>query len=335
VSASPYAKHAARLIELGYCAIPVRPGSKAPGEIRRGQWVGMNDWTTRFADRLPGKYEIQTWSSWPGAGIGVVLGKPSGDLVGADIDTDDPAIKAALLAALPPSPVIKKGAKGDTRFYRGAGIESKSWNLGTKPNQYRVFDLLAGGRFTVLPPTLHMDTGEPYKWIGPEALEHTAPQELPELPANIAELITPALILFGYRAEAERAPLAAGAVRDGDKSQFRELNDQALASLDAWVPMLCLYRCRRTHRGYQAVATWRASNTGQHPDQRKLNLHMTPKGINDFGDGPKKYSALDLIMAARGCDWPAAFGWLSDAIRPSSVTIALRPKASNNHGVSK
>jgi hypothetical protein len=41
------------------------------------------------------------------------------------------------------------------------------------------------------------------------------------------------------------------------------LKSKALANLDAWVPLLDLYNCRRKHGGYEAVATWRPSSSGR------------------------------------------------------------------------
>jgi len=320
---SPFAKHGARLIQRGYSAIPIRPGSKSPGEMRRGDWRNMTDWT-RFAERLPSNYEIATWSTWPGAGVGVVFGRSSQDLVGVDIDTDVVKIIYAIRAVLPPTTVKKFGAKGCTFFYRGPGIQSKSFN---DASGQRICDLLGPGRQSVLPPSIHPGIEAPYRWLGPDALDYIAPCSLPVLPVDAAELIGATLTPFGYKADTERELIASTNVDPGE-SQFRRLNDLALGNLDAWVPTLGLYRSRRTGRGYAAVATWRASNTGQHPDKRKLNLHVTPSGINDFGDGPKKFTPIDLVMAAKGCDWPTAFAWLSNAVGPGrGVTIALGLKS--------
>jgi hypothetical protein len=322
MSVSPFAQHGARLIQRGYSVIPIAPGTKYPGEFRHGEWCAMRDWP-RYADRAPTKWEIPFWEKWPGAGVGVVFGPASGDLIGVDIDTDVPEIVAAIRAAVPPTTVKKFGAKGCTFFYRGPGIQSKSWNI----NGARVLDLLGPGRQAVLPPSIHPTLEAPYRWLGPDPLDYVPPSALPVLPVDAAESIGQALAPFGYKAEPERVPTAGGTVRDDSESAFRAINNAALANLEAWVPMLGLYRCRRTGRGYQAVATWRASNGGRPAEQRKLNLHVTPEGINDFGDGPRKFSALDLVMAAKSCEWPEAFKTLSDALGVGAgVTIALRPK---------
>src|SRR6516164_3357989 len=51
--------------------------------------------------------------------------------------------------------------------------------------------------------------------------------------------------------------------------------------------------------------------------QRDSNLKISGLGIRDFGDG-RGYSALDLVMAARGTDLFESFCWLDEKLRPTS-----------------
>lgn len=321
---------------MGYAAIPIIPGTKRPGELRRGEWVGKTNWREEYTRRLPSRFEVQVWSQSL-AGVGVVCGPASKYLVGVDIDTDDPIIRNAILSALPPTTVSKRGAKGDTRFFRGPNIDkSKSWNLPTpdgeltndgKRKAYRACDLIGPGRQTVLPPTIHPDTGAPYVWTGPDALEDMDPSELPELLPEHIEAISAALALHGYEAEQERefAPLEPGASGgDYERPIHRRLNDSALENLPAWVPSLGIPRTRRTATGYEAVAVWRASNTGQAIERRKLNLKFSRQGIVDFGDGPHPYTALNLWMAATGSNnLDDAYRGLSEALGWNDDYIAL------------
>jgi hypothetical protein len=294
-----YALVGARLAERGYAAIPIIPGTKRPG---------LDNW----AAHSPTQAERDKWAK-SGAGVGVVCGAPSNHLIGVDIDVDDPDIKAAIIGVIPRTTVIKMGQKGETRFYRGPAIvDSKSWNKGERPNQVRLCHLIGPGRQTLLPPTIHPDTKQPYRWIGPDALEDVDPVDLPELtPAHI-EAISKALEPFGYRAEPEHAPLESGDT-DSDKPH-RRLNNQAFANLGAWVPALNLCRCRPTAQGYEAVAEWRASNTGRPIEARKLNLNITGKGAVDFGDGPRPYTAINLVREAKACNDGEAFAWLADKL---------------------
>ncbi|HEX2337257.1 MAG TPA: DNA polymerase, partial [Hyphomicrobiaceae bacterium] len=159
-----YAQCAEVLVERGYATIPIMAGSKAPGFYCAGLWVPLLGWQRRYLHgRTPNYMDHNLWGSG-NAGIGVVGGKASHGLVAIDIDTDDPAIKVAIVKVLPPTPVRKIGAKGETAFYFGPDImTSRSWNIDGK----RVCDLIADGRQTVLPPTIHPDTGCPYRWLTP------------------------------------------------------------------------------------------------------------------------------------------------------------------------
>jgi hypothetical protein len=224
----------------------------------------------------------------------------------------------ALPLVLPSTTLIRRGRKGEARFFRGVpGQKAKAFSI----NKARVVDLITDGGFCVLPPTLHPDTKQPYQWIGPDPLEDVAPQDLPELPADIVERLEGALRPFGYQPEPERAPLPAGGESNADHP-YRQVNDWAMANFDAWVPGLDLYRCRRTGEGYKAVATWRASNGGNPPERRKLNLSIHPTGIKDFGDGPRPYTPVDLYAKARGVDPGRAFVELS-RIRMGSFVVNL------------
>src|SRR5262249_30484463 len=127
-----------------------------------------------------------------------------------------------------------------------------------------------------------------------------------------------------------------GANGDGD-SPHRLLNNEALANLDAWVPALMLYRCRRTQKGYEAVPTWRPSTTGRELGKRHRNPKIAMGRIRDLG-ADQVYTPLDLVMTACGCDLDTAFrflserlGWASDldlsALRPPADEAAAEPAA--------
>lgn len=328
MSEGAYKKVGQKLVDRGYAAIPIMPGTKRPGELRRGEWVGKTKWREEYTRRMPTRFEIQLWSS-SDAGVCVVCGPGSKYLVGVDIDTDDPTIKKAIIAALPPTTVIKRGAKGETRFFRGPQIEnSKSWNI---PNprdrklptelqkKFRACDLIGPGRQTLLPPTIHPDTNQPYAWTGAVALEDIDPADLPEITPEHIAAIDAALKPFGFEEEPEfeRPAFSGGSTPDHDRPVHRQLNDFAIFNFDKWVPGLGLKRCRKTAAGWEAVAEWRASNGGQPLEKRKFNLKFHRDGIVDFGDGPRNYTPINVVMAAfdltgkDGLD--IAFKWLSDA----------------------
>ena len=306
-----YAQCAERLIERGFAAVPIMPGTKRPGFFFAGMWIGLANWQKRFSGGPPPATERERWAAGD-AGVGVVAGQASHGLIAVDIDSEDPAIQATLRTVLPPTHVRKTGARGETLFYHGPDIaQSQSWNIAGK----RIVDLIGPGRQTVLPPTIHPDTGAPYRWSGSESLEDLQPHELPTLPADIAEQITAALLPLGYRPEPppHEHNNSSNGGDGGSDNPHRQLNDEALANLDAWVPALMLYRCRRTQKGYEAVPTWRASTTGRELEKRHLNLKIVPEGIRDFG-ADQGYTPLDLVMAACDCDLDTAFRFLSERL---------------------
>ena len=98
--------------------------------------------------------------------------------------------------------------------------------------------------------------------------------------------------------------------------------------MDAWVPALMLYRCRRTQKGYEAVPIWRPSTTGRELGKRHRNLKIVMDGIRDFGAN-QGYTPLDLVMAACDCDLDTAFRFLSERLGWAAILdlSALRPPA--------
>lgn len=320
---SPYAQVGAKLVERGYAAIPIMPGTKRPGHIIAGTWVGMNDWRGAYARRLPTETEVEGWGGMAGAGVCVVAGPASNDTIGVDIDVEDGPIVAAIMSVLPHSPVRKAGQKGFTPLFRGAGVVSRSFNEvladGTKGR--RLCDIIGPGRQMVLPPSVHPETRQPYRWIGEVALEMIDPADLPEVPPDLADRIGAALAPFGYRPD----PPPARESVDGD-NPFRTVNDAAMANLGSWVPRLGLHGLRPARGGYEAVATWRGSSSGQPLERRKRNLKIHPSGIRDMG-ADLGFTALDLVMTACGCDLDTAFGQLSGWLgRSGGIEIDLQPK---------
>ena len=324
----PYEQCAESLVERGYATVPIMPGSKAPGYYCAGLRIGLINWQRRYLHgRQPNYMDHNLWSNGD-SGIGVVGGKASHGMVGVDIDTDDIAIKTAIVKVLPATPVKKIGAKGETAFYYGPDITvSRSWNIDGK----RVCDLIADGRQTVLPPTIHPDTGAPYRWVG-DPLDIYDPDELPFLSADTIGNIDAVLIPLGWKPDPlPSRPGNGGASFDADAdTPHRNLNNLALARLDCWVPKLGLYKCHPARGGYEAVAHWRESSTGRALQARARNLSIVPKGIKDFGDGRRggngfTYTPLDLVMAANDCDLDTAFKFLSDYTGWAGAPIALVP----------
>jgi hypothetical protein len=309
MSISPYAQVGPNLVAKGYSAIPIMPGSKRPGLAADH---GMADWT-RFCDRLPTDIEVGVWSSSPGVGVGVALGAASGGLVAIDIDSDDPAVVTAV-EAICASTVRKHGRKGYTAFFRASdAIKARSFKFANGDG----VDLLAHGRQTVLPPTLHPHTGTPYTWLGVDTLEHVLPEHLPELPDDISTRLADALAPFGYVAPPECT--AAHTVGDSCDNRWKETNEAALANLDVWVPHF-VANAKRDGGVWRAMATWRNGDG--------FNVSFHPKGIRDFAANVP-YRPIDIVAKVVGCTPGEAMDKLRDKLGlrdPEPVEFNFRPK---------
>ena len=330
-SQSPFASAHADLAPLGYTVLPLIPHDwmqhqgrgKCPGEYRSNAWQGLSRWQ-RFRDAAPSAFETGLWSKWPNANAGVVCGTSVGaglHVVVLDFDADDCDVLDTLLRAAPASPMSKRGAKGESRFYVASkDLKTRSYD---GPDG-RILDVLTGfdTRQTVVPPSVHPKTGEPYQWVrGP-----VAATDLPELTADDMAALEEALEQCGWvrggRTSAQREPRPAPPADSDDL--WSEVKAAAMANLSAWVPALDLYGLRPARGGYEAVATWRASSTGRPIAERKLNLSVQANGIKDFGTNDT-YSAIDLVMAARDCGQSEATDWLRErlGLKDEGVVIAL------------
>lgn len=301
MTTSPYARVGARLIELGYSAIPIVPGEKRPGQYTRGEWRGMKDWE-RFCDRAPTHFETGTWDKWPDAGVCVALGRAS-NLSAIDFDYGPPELRAQLEALIPPSPVRKVGAKGYTAFYRGSALASRKWNVGGQS----VVEILAHGRQTVLPPTPHPD-GMEYRWLTEDTLENTSARELPELPADLIEQIE--RVVAPWRTEDDIQPEKRPVILGENESYWREINDRAMADFGAWVPELFPMAKVRADGSYRVIAHWR--------NCERPNVSIHREGITDWGAG-QNFTPLDLVMAASSADLESATRWLKDRVGMPNV----------------
>lgn len=92
----------------------------------------------------------------------------------ADIDTDDNEIILRIDEILDLSQVcVKRGLKGKTVFFRFEGTPKKSkYNIYLRPGDKKpICEINFTVGQTVLPPSIHPDTGAPYKWISSSLLD--------------------------------------------------------------------------------------------------------------------------------------------------------------------
>ena len=158
--------------EAGYWPRPITIGTKA---------CHLNNW-----QKPDPKWADSTVSGWQAkyatAGTGLLLESPlpDGTLLGVlDIDHDDYVRVASVLLGSPPCGRI--GSKGIAYFVRVKG-SGKYRQFKTKPvdgsESIVVGELLCSKRLCVIPPTIHPETNQPYRWAGKSLLE-TPYTELP------------------------------------------------------------------------------------------------------------------------------------------------------------
>lgn len=127
-------------------------------------------------------------SSYKNSNIGLLCGEPSGVIV-IDIDTLNPDIEKVIIDSLPKTPVMKKGKKGLNFFFRYNGEKTVNYKHPLSKKDM-IFELISTGRQTVLPPSIHPDTKEPYQWcdidgnISQNTLLSVPLEDLPFLPED-------------------------------------------------------------------------------------------------------------------------------------------------------
>lgn len=318
---SPYLSVADTLRDRGYHVLPCMPGSKVPGEWRGSAWEPMRQWSA-YCEKMPVEFLHTKWQEWPDAGVCMAHGA----VVGLDIDTDRQDVATAAVEAVGASPVRRKGAKGWMGYYRvGDAAQGHTARVRWYDKAGTIcVELLLHGTQSVLPPTIHPGTGQPYRWLTPDSLEDYSDEELPELPADAVARLDAAFGKLGLTRQAPRKVNGAEYQRssptahDLEKPLGRSLNDRAMepAALDQWWPALDMPKSRQRGRSgsWEAVPFWRASNSGRPIMDRNPNLRVIPQGIVDFG-ADRSYTPIDVVMAARDCSFIAATEWLGQFVR--------------------
>ena len=171
------ARFGARLVTNGYGILPIGPGTKKPGQFKRGAWVDYPEWN-RHAERPTTEVEIATWSAWPDCGVGIV----GGAVAAVDIDIFEDAGLALRIEQL------ARDRLGDTQALRiGKAPKRMLIYRTTAPfrgiKRHPLEVLCLGQQF--LAYATHPDTGAPYVWPE-EGLADLDITELPEITAEMA-----------------------------------------------------------------------------------------------------------------------------------------------------
>jgi len=253
------------------------------------------------------------------AEIAVALGPVSGGLVAVDFDYEPaPGVFEKIKAILPNCEIGKRGAKGFTLFYRSSDIVTKTKWSNPADGQV-IVEVLTRGQYTVIPPSVHPDTGKPYVWLDSEKTLVSVPlADLPTLTKDDLAKIDALMVELGYAAAEKPAPVAehvAPVDRGvGSSDPFKQANDAAMADYDAWVMALPWPVPPVRGAGYiKAVPFWRPNKNGLQPHQRSPSLSFGSRGIKDNSVG-KGYSPLDVVVAAQGVSESEALTWLQDRL---------------------
>ena len=164
---------AARLHALGFAVIWIRPKSKIPVEA---------GWTT--GPRKDLQYLKATYRE--GMNLGVRLGTPSkiGNyyLAVIDVDVRNPKFKDVAVryakSLLPPgvvAPVVFSGRGNGSRHYYVLTREPFKTVTPRKVKDAFEVALYSNGRQVVLPPSIHPETGNEYRWGNPSAFDAPIP----------------------------------------------------------------------------------------------------------------------------------------------------------------
>ena len=184
-----FATNAPQYWTAGLPVFPVR--GKRPAIFA---WQGLSE-------RMPTEQEQAAWvRDFADLNMGLACGATSGIVI-LDIDSDNPAIIALIESLVPvKSPWFKVGKKGKSYAFRYNG--ERTYQVKDQTGAV-VFELLGPKRQTVLPPSIHPDTGLPYV-ANVDLLEVL--NELPKLPPD-------------FETTARKA-LGLGAVGGGGGGQF-------------------------------------------------------------------------------------------------------------------
>jgi P4 family phage/plasmid primase-like protien len=157
------------LFRNGHCPLRLNFGTKIPGR-------------TGWLNNLPTEESISREFQRPG-NIALIQGVSAADktfAVTIDLDRDDGALIAYVEATIGADCPKKRGKKGLSFLVRGVGeINSQTLHDYRDGKKKPAGDILAKGKQTVIPPSIHPETHAPYEWWGKLTPFNTRYDELP------------------------------------------------------------------------------------------------------------------------------------------------------------
>jgi len=261
------ARFGTRLMANGYPIIPIQPGTKKPGCHRGGGWRDYPAWT-RHAARATTDLELQLWSGWPDAGVGIVCGT----VAAVDIDIADNAelalrIEQLARERLGDTPALRIG-RAPKRLLVYRTVEPFK---GIKRHPLEV--LCLGQQFVAY--AIHPFTGRPYDW--PQ--DSLADIDLTSLPAITEEqtraFLDEAMELLPQAAVAPTLSARPHKDRLSGSAAQRGVPDAVQAALayipnsdldyDSWVRIGLALKGAIGEAGADLFATWSAQSAKNDP----------------------------------------------------------------------
>lgn len=125
------------------------------------------------------------WRQWPDANVGIACDSARGPIV---IDIDGPSGQAAVAGAGLPDTREVRSRKGHRHLYFAPLEEGTTIKRAIRPMGQEVsFDVLGDGGYVVAPPSIHPDTGRPYRWTNKIKIARLGEEVFGLLPKTQAE----------------------------------------------------------------------------------------------------------------------------------------------------
>jgi Bifunctional DNA primase/polymerase, N-terminal/Primase C terminal 1 (PriCT-1)/AAA domain len=175
--AADFAEAARRLSELAWAVVPCE-GKRPRGKSWQNEAPG------------PPEYVAGKWATWGERfNLGIVLGSSGLAVVEPDTPEAEAELRELLGGELPKTPTAQSGGRSLHLYFRDGGQGNASRGG---------LELRAGEQMVVAPPSVHPETGRPYRW-----LEGREPWALPLAPIPEPVLTHFSGALFAERGAAE------------------------------------------------------------------------------------------------------------------------------------
>lgn len=186
---SPVLSAAIAYARRGWSVFPLQGKRPLPGT------AGHRDATTDL------KVIKSWWREYPDANVGIRCDSASGPVI---IDQDGPeGIPSIKSLGLPPTLKASSGRKHRRHYYFDGAVEEVRRAIKVLPG----VDLLGDGGYVVAPPSIHPETGRPYRWVNerdPVVLDESLLKTIHEIGANGKKRQAPPMPEIIYEGERDQ-----------------------------------------------------------------------------------------------------------------------------------